>query len=108
MPPTLGLEFRTLLPESGAERLELVRTRVAFPKLLGVWYHEYHAHRAEVRATAGRLSTAGREPVDGPADRRGYGWFGVPLLAHQSQQGPHKQPRLREDGGDRQGDGLPA
>src|SRR5215204_126176 len=65
-----------------------------------------HVGSAEIRAFPGDLSPPGRQQVERPRDRRGDGWYRDALLRDQPAQGPHREPRLREDEGYRQGHGL--
>src|ERR671913_412979 len=98
------LTFRSQIFD-GDERLELVRASATSIIRYGLWYHKYYARSTEVRAATWDLQAAGRAAVDGPAARRGDGRRRSPLLRHQPPQGPHREPRLREDESDRQGDG---
>jgi hypothetical protein len=90
---------------------------VSHVKLLELWYHKLYASRhrerniarsAKVRAPAGRPPPFGRQQVDGPKTRRGHARHRHALLSNQPAQGPHREPRLREDGRHSQGDGFPA
>src|SRR5918998_2212047 len=61
------------------------------------------ARSAEVRAVPRYLPPPGRHPLDGPEARRGDGRRGGPRLRHELAQRAHREPGLREDAGDRQG-----
>ena len=72
--------------------MALIKRAVARYHMLHHYERSRVARSAEVRASSRHLPAAGREPLDGPATRRGHGRRRGPLLRHEPAQGTHREP----------------